>query len=107
MQNLISDYLNFAKPNNRAEIKEFKASNTLNEIILLMQSFANIKGIALDSEIHKDLYIVADPFKFKQALLNLIKNAIEATDLEVLTFQPIFQKKIRRLSSKLLIQAQE
>jgi two-component system, sporulation sensor kinase B len=79
-EGIISDYLDFAKPQLDAKNEEFNISVSINEMILLMKSYANIKGITLDSRIEAELYINGDNFKFKQALLNLIKNAIEATE---------------------------
>lgn len=79
-ETIISDYLNFAKPQLTEKFERFNASIGIKETILLMKSYANIKGIKLNSEIDKEVYIEGDPLKFKQALLNIIKNAIEATD---------------------------
>ncbi|MBY0121763.1 sensor histidine kinase [Bacillus sp. S/N-304-OC-R1] len=79
-ETIISDYLNFAKPQLTERFESFNASIGIKETILLMNSYANIKGIELNSQIDKEVYIEGDPLKFKQALLNIIKNAIEATD---------------------------
>jgi two-component system, sporulation sensor kinase B len=80
-EGIVSDYLNFAKPQQNSKDEEFNLSVSIKEIILLMQSYANIKGIKLTSCIEKELFLDGDNSKFKQALLNLIKNAIEATEV--------------------------
>ncbi|WP_161783362.1 histidine kinase dimerization/phospho-acceptor domain-containing protein [Heyndrickxia ginsengihumi] len=79
-EKIISDYLNFAKPKLDVKKEEVNISCSINEMILLMQSYANLKGIQLNNHIDQNLFIEADDLKFKQALLNLIKNAIEATE---------------------------
>lgn len=79
-EQIISDYLNFAKPQLESKTEKFNMSKALEELILLMQSYANIKGIPLIQNIEEELYIIGDHFKFKQAILNLTKNAIEATE---------------------------
>ncbi|MGG3693306.1 ATP-binding protein [Heyndrickxia ginsengihumi] len=79
-EKIISDYLNFAKPKLDVKKEEVNISCSINEMILLMQSYANLKGIQLNNHIDQNLFIEADDLKFKQVLLNLIKNAIEATE---------------------------
>lgn len=101
-ETIISDYLNFAKPQHDMNIEEIRVGKSLKEIILLMQSYANIKGIKLEHRIEKDLYIKVDPFKFKQAILNLVKNAIEATDNGSVKITVTFSEKNQIISIQVI-----
>jgi len=101
-ESIISDYLNFAKPQQDMKTEEIRVGKSLKEIILLMQSYANIKGIKLEHHIEKDLYTKVDPFKFKQAILNLVKNAIEATDSGSVKITVTFCEKSQVISIQVI-----
>jgi len=74
---IISDYLNFAKP----ELNHFEvvnASDEVRNVVTIMCSYANMQSVQLEGAVEDSLYIWVDRVKFKQVLMNLIKNAIEA-----------------------------
>jgi two-component system, sporulation sensor kinase B len=75
---IISDYLNFAKPQFH-EVKKFKLGDFISSIIMLLQSLAVTKGVIMDDRVEENPIIITDKDQFKQALINFIKNAIEAT----------------------------
>jgi two-component system, sporulation sensor kinase B len=79
-EHIITDYLTFAKPTLNNKIEEYSVSDCLNELILLMESYANLKGITLENYVESGISLKGDCSKFKQAIVNLIKNAIEATN---------------------------
>ncbi len=76
---IISDYLNLAKSSTENRNNRFSVSKSLEETMLLMKAHGNKNGTHLSSDIEQNLYMYGDNFKLKQALLNILKNAIEAT----------------------------
>ncbi|MCA1029474.1 sensor histidine kinase [Bacillus timonensis] len=78
-ETIISDYLNFAKPKDDIQEK-IHISQELVQVIDLIQSYANLHGVECKTSIEEDLFIAGDRVKFKQIVLNLIKNSIEATN---------------------------
>ncbi|MFC0272913.1 ATP-binding protein [Metabacillus herbersteinensis] len=77
-EHIISDYLNFAKPQ-FTKIEEFRLADALSDIILLLNPLALKQGVNLDTELENSMYLKTDKNQLKQALVNIIKNAIEAT----------------------------
>lgn len=75
--NIITDFLTFAKP----EFEQISVLNVLDEFkhiesILLPLCHLNNGKMILD--VNNDLWIKGNSSKFKQALINIIKNSIEA-----------------------------
>jgi two-component system, sporulation sensor kinase B len=78
-ESIISDYLNFAKPKFE-KIEEFPLNEVLNEVVMLLDPLASKQGVQIESKLYAAGFtIVTDRNQLKQALVNLIKNAIEAT----------------------------
>jgi len=78
-ESIINDYLNFAKPKFE-KIEEFSLKEVLTEVVMLLDPLATKQGVELKSELDSTGFaIVTDRNQLKQALVNLIKNAIEAT----------------------------
>ncbi|MGG1726563.1 sporulation sensor histidine kinase KinB [Bacillus paranthracis] len=76
-EQIISDYLNLARP--QIEKKEHIClSAQLIEMTTLMSSFAAMQGVYLQVEIFESLYTIGDKTKLKQAIMNVVKNGIEA-----------------------------
>ncbi|MEH7459949.1 HAMP domain-containing sensor histidine kinase [Bacillus sp. JJ1127] len=76
-EQIISDYLNLARP--QIEKKEHIClSAQLIEMTTLMSSFAAMQGVYLQVEISENLYTIGDKTKLKQAIMNVVKNGIEA-----------------------------
>lgn len=77
-EEIISDYLNFAKPQFK-HIEKVEISQLTREMIHFLTPYA-IKGnvdLSLDRSV--EAFVRTDRNQLKQALINLIKNAIEAT----------------------------
>ncbi|RDU36770.1 two-component sensor histidine kinase [Neobacillus piezotolerans] len=76
---ILSDYLNFAKPQFH-KIEECCYHEVLSEIIALLNPLAAKGGVTLEGNLSKEnLHIETDRNQLKQAIVNLLKNAIEAT----------------------------
>jgi two-component system sporulation sensor kinase B len=78
-ESIINDYLNFAKPQFE-KLETFQLANVLSEVVMILEPLAVKQGVQLNSELDQsDFALVTDRNQLKQALVNLIKNAIEAT----------------------------
>lgn len=75
---IISDYLNFAKPLVE-KTSIVNATELLNNAVILMNSYAVMNKVSLSSDLAKGLHISADRAKLNQVIMNILKNAIEAT----------------------------
>ena len=76
---IISDYLSLAKP----ELETNDIINVNDEVKYVsnvLLTFANFNNVELKTHLIKDqnLYIVGNKYKFRQAMINIGKNAIEA-----------------------------
>lgn len=79
-ENIINDYLSFAKPELKS-VENVKLLETVQEIQALLQPYAIKEGVHLNElhDIEEGLLVKADRNQLKQALINFVKNAIEAT----------------------------
>ncbi|WP_223589595.1 ATP-binding protein [Neobacillus bataviensis] len=78
-ESIINDYLNFAKPKFE-KIEEFLLTEVLSEVMMLLAPLAAKQSVQLESQLDYSGFILfTDRNQLKQALVNLIKNAIEAT----------------------------
>lgn len=80
-ENIISDYLNFAKPEFK-KIETFPLPLLIMELSILLNPYALKEGISLTHSIESDAVITTDRNQLKQALINILKNAVEATPKE-------------------------
>ncbi len=78
-ESIINDYLNFAKPKFE-KIEQFSLPGVLTEVVMLLEPLAVKQGVQLECALDStDFHLITDRNQLKQALVNLIKNAIEAT----------------------------
>lgn len=80
-EHIISDYLNFAKPEFK-KIETFPIALLIIELSILLNPYALKEGISLTHSIESDAEITTDRNQLKQALINILKNAVEATPKE-------------------------
>lgn len=86
-QQIISDYLTFAKPEiEKIEVIDLKSE--IDYIVNILISYANYQNVQVIKQMPEDsLLIVGDKYKLRQALINIGKNSIEAMpDGGLLTF---------------------
>lgn len=78
-EGIINDYLNFAKPQfDKVEVVNLKES--VSDVVTLLEPLALKQNVKLKGEILAEPFLHTDKNQLKQALINLIKNAIEATE---------------------------
>jgi two-component system sporulation sensor kinase B len=78
-QLIISDYLSLAKPDPEI-IESINVNDEISYLSNVLLTFANYNNIQIIVALSEDspLLIVGDRYKFRQALINIGKNAIEA-----------------------------
>lgn len=74
---IISDFLTFAKPQ-LEEFKELNISKELKQIEGIIVPLATSYGGMVYINIPSDLFVLGNSSKLKQALINILKNSIEA-----------------------------
>ncbi|KSU84156.1 PAS domain S-box-containing protein [Fictibacillus enclensis] len=80
IDHIIKEFLLLAKTD-RQEVQKISLVNTLKETVSLLETQAILKNITLDLVCEEDLPDShCDPFQMKQVFINLIKNAIEASN---------------------------
>ncbi len=79
-QTIINDYLTLAKPQPE-KVEKVDLEQQISLIEQTLSSYALMNGVTLDCSIKKeeDFFIFGSPEKIQQVLVNIIKNAIEAT----------------------------
>lgn len=75
---IINDYLNFAKPQFE-KLEDAELAKVITEVSLLLEAFASKENIQVNVQLQWDVYVKTDRNQLKQALVNIIKNAIEAS----------------------------
>ncbi|MFJ9289244.1 sensor histidine kinase [Bacillus halotolerans] len=76
-QGIITNYLDIAKQQ-LYEKEIFDLSSLIRETSSLMISYANYKSVTVEADADPDLLVYGDATKLKQAVINLMKNSIEA-----------------------------
>jgi two-component system sporulation sensor kinase B len=76
--NIITDYLTFAKPQVEKMIF-LNISEELNQIMSVLTPYANMQQVTLACVVDTAQPILGDSQQFRQCLINLVKNCIEAS----------------------------
>jgi signal transduction histidine kinase len=79
VERLMSSLLNYSTPV-RADFREGDLTQLLNDIILLMRRQTELQGVSLELSAGYLPKFRFDPEKIKQAIINIIKNSLEALD---------------------------
>jgi two-component system sporulation sensor kinase B len=77
-ETIINDYLNISKPK-LTMLESFSATELLRGIVVLLTPMASNSGIRIESLLDEVVNMHTDRGQLQQALLNVLKNAIEAT----------------------------
>ncbi|WP_028608709.1 sensor histidine kinase [Paenibacillus harenae] len=75
---IINDYLNFSKPK-LTKYEKISLADLIENITILLTPLASLKGIQFDSQLEQQIYVHTDRDQLQQALVNVIKNAVEAS----------------------------
>ncbi|WP_071461190.1 sensor histidine kinase [Bacillus massilinigeriensis] len=76
-EQVMNDYLTFSKAALDKE-EELHVAEELSNVLKTFEYLAAEKGIKINASLGEDLMIKGDKSKFKQAVINLVKNALEA-----------------------------
>lgn len=80
LNGIIEEFLSFSK-SRRLELREYPIATVIQKILNLVQEEATAKGISIHANLPEDhLVIPMDMDKLQQALLNIIKNAMESIE---------------------------
>jgi two-component system sporulation sensor kinase B len=76
---IITDYLSIAKPDPEM-IENITINDEINYLSNVLMTYANFNNIEINAILSEDLelHIIGDKYKFRQALINVGKNGIEA-----------------------------
>ncbi|WP_129409603.1 sensor histidine kinase [Marinitoga lauensis] len=81
LESIVSEILEFSRGSRIPTFEYIDINSMINEIILMYQDFLHQKGLELKFEKMFDkIDVKCDRSRIKQVLINLIKNAIEATN---------------------------
>ena len=75
---VINDYLSLAKPTMTEVITELNVTAELNSMLDIITSYTNSHNFTINSSIHEGVFTLGKKNEFKQALLNIMKNSVEA-----------------------------
>lgn len=79
-QAVITDYLHLAKDPINSTNSEINLSLTVDHVVDVLLPYAVNKNVQLQSTTESDLFIYGNPAHVTQAIINLVKNAVEAHD---------------------------
>ncbi|MFN7250481.1 MAG: ATP-binding protein [Anaerobacillus sp.] len=77
-QSIITDYLTLAKPNGKTKLEKLSSITEVNYVVKVMTPYALMQGVEVSNASLKEGYILGDRYKFRQSLINIVKNGIEA-----------------------------
>lgn len=76
---IVQGILSFAREN-KPDFKEFNMSQLIEETLNLLQHRIETAEITVVSELEHDLYMTGDPNQLQQVLVNIILNAVQASN---------------------------
>jgi len=79
MGNVLDEFRNFSRPLSGLSLSRARLPHLIEDVVQLNEGRAEAKGIKLQLQPGDDVLTVCDPQKIRQALLNLVQNALDAT----------------------------
>lgn len=79
-EHVITQFLAIAKPNNNDSLEIVDVHNALQSVGDLLTSYGAIYQHHIELKVQQSLTINANPIEFRQLIINLVKNAIEASN---------------------------
>ncbi|MCR2823275.1 sensor histidine kinase [Lederbergia panacisoli] len=78
---VISQLLSVAKPNNDESVETVNVMNVLQSVTDLLRSYGLLRENHIELHVKEECFIDANTIEIKQLFLNIIKNAIEASEI--------------------------
>ncbi|MDN5359392.1 MAG: two-component system, sporulation sensor kinase [Thermotogaceae bacterium] len=99
LEKIVEEILEFSRPMKRLEFELVNINKVIDDLVTLYEDKIDSKGIELKKEVHS-LEIMVDVSRIKQAMINLIQNAIDACKgyIEIVTEQQGEFMKIKFLN---------
>ena len=79
LQDIVEGFLSFSRGLGELDIVEIRPFDIARELVLLLETRATDVGVNLEVRGSRELVIVADNKKLRQAILNLVLNAMQAS----------------------------
>jgi two-component system, sporulation sensor kinase B len=76
-EEIINDYLTFAKPS-LDHLDEINVATELTQSISIIRALANMNSIEMVISLQPNIYVLGDYQRFKQCIVNILKNGAEA-----------------------------
>lgn len=80
VEQVTSQFLSIAKPNREMLAEKVDVQEMLEGVVSLLGSYAMLSNKHIDIQIDEGCTILMNAVEFKQVMINLIKNALEASD---------------------------
>ncbi len=77
---IVNEFMFIAKPNEHVHFEHTNIKKLLEECIHFMEPQAHLKSIEIEFVVSSEIFLNCDRKQMKQVLINLLQNAIEATD---------------------------
>ncbi|MFD2611709.1 ATP-binding protein [Paenibacillus gansuensis] len=78
-QQIINDYLTLAKPQPEV-LEELDIADEVAYVAKVLTSYANLEGVEISTTCAPELAVMGDRSKFRQSIINIAKNGIEAME---------------------------
>ncbi len=79
MGTVLDEFRNFSRPLSGLALRSTNLTRLIEEIVLLNEGTASAKGVGVRFDADLDVRVECDPQKIKQALVNLMQNALDAS----------------------------
>lgn len=80
VEQIVSQFLTLSKPNRDQSLEKVNVRNVLHSVTGLLNSYAVLSDNPIEVNVEEDYMISINKIEFKQLLMNIIKNALEASD---------------------------
>lgn len=80
VEHITSQFLALSKPNGDLKPERVDVKDVLHSVASLLSSYAMLSDNHIDIDVEEDCTILIHTIEFKQLLMNLIKNAVEASE---------------------------
>lgn len=81
VEQIISQFLTLSKPNRDHSPEKVDVKEVLKSVTGLLHSYATLSDNQIDIDVEENCIISINKIEFKQLLINIIKNALEASDV--------------------------